>query len=129
VKRFSLGRILLVSALGLSLVANFFLAGYVVKTVRDRFGGEALGFVARSYPPAFRDAFRTAMRENRPQTRRALGELRRAHLALAEALSATPRDEAAVAAAFERVVRASDDAQALVQSYLRGAAASMPPRE
>lgn len=126
-RRLSWGRILLVSALGLSLFANFFLAGFIMKAVRDRFGGEALGMVARSYPAEFRTAFRQALREDRPAARRTIRELRQAHLALGETLAATPRDEAAVEAALARVARASEALQALVQGAMRDAVRDTAP--
>lgn len=115
----SWGRILLLSALALSLVLNFFLAGFIVRSAGV--GTPFMNRIARAYPEDFRDAFRAAMRDGRPQTLQAVLALRRAHLDLAAAVSAEPRDAAAVKAAEDEVTRATDALQALVRTYFEDA--------
>ena len=74
----SWGRILLLTALALSLVLNFFLAGIIAKGIGDGLGGMVARRIANAYPEEFRTAFRAAMRDSRPQTFRALRDLRAA---------------------------------------------------
>ena len=113
----SWGRILLLTVLALSLVLNFFLAGFIAKGIGDGLGGMVARRIANAYPEEFRTAFRAAMRESRPQTFGALRDLRAAHLALADAVSARPRDDAAVKAAEAEVTHATDALQALMREY------------
>ncbi len=114
-------QIFLVAALAVSVVANFFLAGYVVKQHRLGFGGGP-GAVAealvRSYPEEVRAEFRRLLREKRPVTFGALRELRQARRALADAASATPYVQADVEQAMTRVRTATDALLEMVQGLL-----------
>jgi uncharacterized membrane protein len=112
-------QILLVVALAISVLANVFMAGFIVKTSRAGLGG---GIVAealvRAYPQEVRTEFRRLLRENRPRTFAALRELRQARRALAEASTATPYVEADVQRAMQRVRTATDELQSLMQGLL-----------
>jgi len=113
-------QIVLVAALAVSVLANFFLAGYVVKQHRLGVGGpgamaEAL---VRTYPEEVRAEFRRLLRENRPVTFAALRELRQARRALADAASATPYVQADAEQAMKRVRAATDALLEMMQRLL-----------
>ena len=112
-------QIALAVALALSVIANFFMLGALVKINRAGLGG---GIVAealvRAYPQEVRTEFRRLLRENRRQTFAALREVRQAREALADAASATPYVEADVQRAMERVRAATDDLQSMMQGLL-----------
>lgn len=117
--RRSLLQLLLVVALAVSVVANFFMLGVVVKTLRTGAGGGVVAeALVRAYPVEVRTEFRRLLRENRARTFAALRELRQARRSLAEASSATPYNEAAVQQAMERVRTATDDLQGMMQGLL-----------
>jgi uncharacterized membrane protein len=90
-------QIILVAALALSLLANFFLAGYAFKQNRMGIGG---GMVAdalvSAYPQDVRSEFRRLLRENRREAFAALRQLRQARRAMAQAANATPYRQADV---------------------------------
>jgi uncharacterized membrane protein len=112
-------QILLVAALAISVITNFFLLGFIVKTQRSGLGG---GIVAealvRAYPQEVRSEFRRLLRENRARTFAALRDLRNARRGLAEASGATPYAEADVERAMERVRAATDALQRMMQGLL-----------
>ena len=112
-------QIALVVALALSVIANFFMLGALVKINRAGFGG---GIVAealvRAYPQEVRTEFRRLLRENRRQTFAALRDVRQAREALADAAGATPYVEADVQRAMERVRAATDELQSMMQGLL-----------
>lgn len=112
-------QIVLVVALAISLIANFFMLGFIAKTSRAGFGG---GMVAealvRAYPEDVRTEFRRLLRENRRETFAALREVRQARQALADASSATPYVETNVEQAIQRVRAATDALQEMMQDLL-----------
>ncbi|MEP9386872.1 periplasmic heavy metal sensor [Mesorhizobium sp. KR9-304] len=112
-------QIFLVTALAISVIANFFLLGFIVKASRTGLGG---GIVAEAlvgaYPQEVRSEFRRLLKENRTRTRAALRELRQARRNVAEASKATPYVEADVERAMERVRAATDELQRMMQGLL-----------
>ena len=117
--RRSLLQLLLVVALAVSVVANFFMLGVVVKTLRTGAGGGVVAeALVRAYPVEVRTEFRRLLRENRARTFAALRELRQARRSLAEASSATPYNEADVQEAMDRVRTATADLQSMMQGLL-----------
>lgn len=110
----------LVAALAISVIANAFLIGFVVKQTRSGLGGG--GMVAEAlvsaYPKEVRVEFRRLLRESRPDAVAALRELRQARRALADAASATPYVEADVKSAMQRVRAATDVLQEMMQGLL-----------
>ncbi len=114
-------QIALVAALALSVIANFFLLGYVAKQSRAGLGsgaGRVAEALVRAYPEDVRAEFRRLLRENRPRTVAALRDLRQARRALADAASATPYAEADVEQAMTRVRAATDALQEMMQGLL-----------
>ena len=117
--RRSLLQLLLVVALAVSVVANFFMLGVVVKTLRTGAGGGVVAeALVRAYPAEVRTEFRRLLHENRARTFAALRELRQARRSLAEASSATPYNEANVQEAMDRVRTATADLQSMMQGLL-----------
>ncbi|BBK30967.1 heavy-metal resistance protein [Stella humosa] len=112
-------RLLLAAVLALSLVANFFLAGYALN---DRGRAQAGGILAEgalaAYPEPVRQEFRRILRDNRLRTFAALRDMREARRSLAEAVNARPFDEAAVTRAMAAVRSATDGLQRLMQEFL-----------
>jgi uncharacterized membrane protein len=109
----------LVAALVISVLANFFMLGFIVKTQRAGLGrGVAAETLVGAYPKEVRTEFRRLLRENRRQTFAALREVRQARRALADASSATPYVEADVERAMQRVRAATDALQAMMQGLL-----------
>jgi uncharacterized membrane protein len=112
-------QIFLVVALAVSVLANFFMMGFIAKTSRAGLGG---GMVAealvRAYPEDVRAEFRRLLRENRARTFAALREVRQARRDLAEASSATPYVEVDVERAMQRVRAATDELQSMMQGLL-----------
>lgn len=112
-------QIVLVAALALSLLANFFLAGYAFKQNRMGLGGgmvaDALG---GAYPQEVRSEFRKLLRENRREAFAALRDLRQARRAMAEAANATPYRQADVEQAMAGVRAATEALQARMQELL-----------
>lgn len=110
----------LVAALAISVIANAFLIGFVVKQARSGLGGG--GAIAQAlvsaYPKEVREEFRRLLRESRPDAVAALRELRQARGALADAASATPYVEADVKNAMQRVRAATDVLQEMMQGLL-----------
>lgn len=112
-------QIALVVALALSVLANFFMLGALVKVNRAGFGGGAVAeALVRAYPAEVRTEFRRLLRENRGQTFAALREVRQARRALADASGATPYVEADVEQAMQRVRTATDALQSMMQALL-----------
>jgi uncharacterized membrane protein len=114
-------QIVLAAALVLSVVANFFLAGYVFRQHRTGFGlgpGMVAEALVRAYPQEVRKEFRKLLRENRQQAFGALRELRQARRALAETATATPYVQSDVEQALARVRDATDALQDLIQELL-----------
>jgi len=112
-------QIILVAALALSLLANFFLAGYAFKQNRMGIGG---GMVAdalvSAYPQDVRSEFRRLLRENRREAFAALGQLRQARRAMAQAANATPYRQADVEQAMAGVRAATEALQSMLQGLL-----------
>lgn len=112
-------QIVLVAALALSLLANFFLAGYAFKQNRMGLGGgmvaEALG---SAYPQDVRSEFRKLLRENRREAFAALRQLRQARRTMSEATNATPYSQADVEQAMAGVRVATEALQAMMQGLL-----------
>jgi uncharacterized membrane protein len=112
-------QIFLAAALVISVIANFFMLGFIVKASRMGLGG---GIVAealvRAYPQEVRTEFRRLLRENRRQTFAALREVRQARRSLADASSATPYVEADVERAMQKVRAATDELQNFMQGLL-----------
>ena len=110
----------LVAALVISVIANAFLIGFVVRQARSGPGGG--GAIAQAlvsaYPKEVRVEFRRLLREKRPDAVTALRELRQARRALADAASATPYVEVDVKNAMQRVRAATDVLQEMMQSLL-----------
>lgn len=120
-KRRPWSTIVLVTALALSVVVNFFLGGYAFKQFRDGVGfrpGAAVEELVRPYPKEVRKEFRRLLRENRREAFAALRELRQARRALADAASATPYAQADVEQALARVRTATDALQSMMQGLL-----------
>ena len=118
-KRLPWLRLALAAALAVSLLANFFLLGFVMKEARaPALAGLLADGIAAGYPEDVRAAFREQLRENRPRAGAALRELRAARRALAAAVSATPFDEAAVERALQDVRRTTEGLQLLLQDLL-----------
>jgi uncharacterized membrane protein len=112
-------QIILVAALALSLLANFFLAGYAFKQNRMGIGG---GMVAdalvSAYPQDVRSEFRRLLRENRREAFAALRQLRQARRAMAQAANATPYRQADVEQAMAGVRAATEALQSMLQGLL-----------
>jgi len=112
-------QIVLVGALALSLLANFFLAGYAFKQNRMGLGGgmvaDALG---SAYPQEVRSEFRKLLRENRREAFAAVRQLRQARRTLSDAAGATPYVEADVEQAMAGVRAATEALQAMMQGLL-----------
>jgi uncharacterized membrane protein len=112
-------QVVLVVALAVSVIANFFMLGFFVKTSRVGFGGGTVAeALARAYPEDVRSEFRRLLRENRRETFAALREVRQARQALADASSATPYVEPEVERAMQRVREATDALQQMMQNLL-----------
>jgi uncharacterized membrane protein len=111
-------QIALVVALALSVIANFFMLGALVKINRAGFGGVVAEALVRAYPQEVRTEFRRLLRENRRQTFAAVREVRQAREALADAAGATPYVEADVQRAMERARAATDELQSMMQGLL-----------
>lgn len=118
-KRFSWLRTVLFAGVAASLVGNFFLLGYVLKSQRD---APAISILAEgafsTYPDEVRFEFRRLLRENRPRTIAALGNLRNARRQLASVASASPLDESDITKAMAEVRDATDSLQRLMQHLL-----------
>jgi len=112
-------QIVLVVALALSVIANFFMLGFVVKTTRSGLGGGiAAEALVGAYPKEVRTEFRRLLRQNRQQAFAALRDVRQARRALADASGATSYVEADVEQAMQRVRAATDALQTLMQGLL-----------
>jgi uncharacterized membrane protein len=113
-------QILLVAALVISVITNFFLLGFIVKASRTGLGGGGIVAEAlvRAYPQEVRTEFRRLLKENRARTFAALRELRQARRSLADASSATPYVEAEVERAMQKVRAATDELQNMMQVLL-----------
>jgi len=112
-------QIVLVAALALSLLANFFLAGYAFKQNRMGLGGGMVADVLVSaYPQEVRSEFRRLLRENRREAFGALRQLRQARRAMAEAAKATPYHQADVEQAMAGVRAATEALQSMLQGLL-----------
>lgn len=112
-------QIVLVAALALSLLANFFLAGYAFKQNRMGLGGGMVAeALAGAYPQEVRSEFRKLLRENRREAFAALRDLRQARRAMAEAANATPYRQADVEQAMADVRAATEALQARMQELL-----------
>jgi uncharacterized membrane protein len=124
-------QLVLVVLLGLSVVTNFFLLGFIARGG----GGEAPGVrfminqLGGAYPQEVRAEFRKIMREQRPRTRAALGELRAARQKLAAAANAQPFDDKAVDEAMRGVREATTGLQQLIQEYLLTALRNVKAKE
>lgn len=112
-------QIVLIVALALSVLANFFMLGFIVKTTRSGLGGSIVAeALVGAYPKEVRTEFRRLLRENRRDTFAALREVRQARRALADAASATPYVEADVERAMQRVRAATETLQTTIQGLL-----------
>jgi uncharacterized membrane protein len=112
-------QIALAAALGLSLLANVFMLGFIAKTWRSGLGaGVVAEALVRAYPKEVRTEFRRLLRENRARTFAALRELRQARRALADASGATPYVQADVERAMTRVRAATEELQTMMQELL-----------
>jgi uncharacterized membrane protein len=112
-------QIAIVVALALSVIANFFMLGALVKVNRAGLGGGVVAeALVRAYPQEVRTEFRRLLRENRRQTFAALRDVRQARRALADASSATPYVEADVERAMVQVRAATDALQTMMQGLL-----------
>lgn len=112
-------QIAIVVALALSVIANFFMLGALVKINRAGLGGGVVAeALVRAYPQEVRTEFRRLLRENRTRTFAALREVRQARRGLAEASSATPYVEADVERAMQRVRSATGELQSMMQGLL-----------
>jgi uncharacterized membrane protein len=112
-------QIVLIVALALSVLANFFMFGFIVKTTRSGLGGSIVAeALVGAYPKEVRTEFRRLLRENRRDTFAALREVRQARRALADAASATPYIEADVEQAMQRVRAATEALQTTIQGLL-----------
>jgi uncharacterized membrane protein len=111
-------QILLVAALAVSIVANFFMLGFVIKQNRAGLGGVVADALVRAYPQEVRKEFRRLLRDNRASTFQALRDLRQARRALADAAGATPYVEADVEQAMARVRTATEALQDMMQRLL-----------
>ena len=111
-------QIALAAALGLSLVGNFFMLGFVVKQGRAGLGGIVAEALVSAYPHEVRGEFRRLLRQNRARSFQALRELRQARRSLADASAASPYVEADVEAAMQRVRAATAMLQEMMQELL-----------
>lgn len=112
-------RLLLAAGLAISLIANVFLVGFIVRGERQARGAGFLAeSIATAYPEEIRAGFRRQLRDNRPRVLDALRDLRDARRTLAATANATPLDEAAVERAMEDVRTATDALQRLMQDLL-----------
>jgi len=112
-------QIALVAALALSLLANFFLAGYAFKQNRMGLGGGmAAEALVGAYPEDVRTEFRRLLRENRREAFAAVRQLRQARRAMAEAAKATPYRQADVEQAMAGVRAATEALQTMMQELL-----------
>lgn len=112
-------QILLVAALAVSIVANFFMLGFLIKGGRSGISGGAVAeAIVRDYPPEVRAEFRRLLRGNRVNTFQALRELRQARRALADAVAAEPYAEDDVKDALARVRVATEALQEMMQRLL-----------
>ncbi|WP_276199208.1 periplasmic heavy metal sensor [Chelatococcus sp. XZ-Ab1] len=112
-------RLLLVAGLAISLIANVFLVGFIVRGERQARGAGFLAeSIAAAYPEEIRAGFRRQLRDNRPRVLTALRDVRDARRTLAAAANATPLDEKAVERAMEDVRTATDALQRLMQDLL-----------
>jgi len=121
VTRRSWFQIAMMVALAVSVVVNFFLAGYVFKQFREGLGFRphaAVEELVRPYPQEVRKEFRRLLRENRRDAFAGLRELRQARRALANAASATPYSQPDVERALTRVRTATDTLQKMMQALL-----------
>ena len=112
-------QVALVSLLGLSLIANFFLVGVIARNIGDSPGVRFIvDRIVGAYPEEVRTEFRQVMRENRPRTFAALRDLRAAHEKVASTANASPYDAKAVEDAMRGVRDATTALQQLIQEYL-----------
>ncbi|MCX7304984.1 MAG: periplasmic heavy metal sensor [Hyphomicrobiales bacterium] len=109
----------LVAALALSVLANFFLAGYLARHHRAGIGGGTVAeALVRAYPEDVRKEFRKLLRENRSRTFAAVRALLQARRALADAAGATPYIQADVEKAMAGVRASTEALQAMMQRLL-----------
>jgi uncharacterized membrane protein len=111
-------RLLLATGLAVSLLANAFLVGFIVRGERQPRGSFLAQSIASAYPDDVRAGFRQRLRDNWPRVLAALRDLRAARRALAETANAVPLDAAAVERAMTDVRTATDALQRLMQELL-----------
>ena len=118
-------------ALGLSLTANFVVAGFVVaRFAAPRPGGQIERIVAigiRAFPEEMRSKIQQRARQDRDLFRQRYDALREARREMFEAMRREPFDRAALDAAFAEVRNRTNELQTVGQNLVAGALAEAPP--